>query len=264
MALEPEKITREHVEKAVNRINEEDIELIPSTGYDVVIEGKKYLPKDIMRYAHEEMNGEHVWKKGGGESTNKYLKNLGFKIEEKEQGEYIEHYLDLYEEFIKISEYDELYKWETIQNFKDNWSIDANDFEAMFDRSFQPVNCNLWVSGMYYPRKMMMEFIDHDAGTVRDMFRELYNENHDLLERVSHFKERSKDLLDEIGKGDKNHYQDDRAITVYMAFRYPEKYYLYKYTMFKDFCDMTGLEPRPKHGGSDNILKYFEVCENVK
>lgn len=134
----------------------------------------------------------------------------------------------------------------------------------MFDRSFQPENCNLWVSGMYYPRKMIMEFIDHNSDTVRNMFRELFNENSDLLDRISLFKQQSNELLAEIGKNDKNHYQDDRAITVYLAFRFPEKYYLYKYTMFKDFCDMTGLDPRPKHGGKDNVLNYFKICEKVK
>lgn len=91
MPLEPEKITREHVEKAIERIKDEEIDLIPSTGYDVIIDGEKYPPKDVMRYAHEEMNGEHIWKKGGGESTNKYLKKMGFEIVKKnEQMDYFD------------------------------------------------------------------------------------------------------------------------------------------------------------------------------
>jgi 5-methylcytosine-specific restriction protein B len=191
MPLEPDKITREHVAKAVQRIQDENIDLISSTGYDVIIEGEKYPPKEIMRYAHEEMNGEHVWDRSGGESTNKYLENLDYQIVEKGQESKMEHYLELYEDFIHKSEYDELYKWEAIQNFKNHWDLEADNFETMFDRSYQPENCNLWASGRYYPRKMMMEFIGHNPDTVRNMFRELYNETRALLDRISQFKQQS-------------------------------------------------------------------------
>lgn len=84
MAFEPDKITKEHVLKAVQEIGNKEIELRPSTGYDVIIEGKEYPPKEIMRYAHAQMNGEHIWNKSGGESTNKYLSALGFEISLKD------------------------------------------------------------------------------------------------------------------------------------------------------------------------------------
>lgn len=84
MAFEPDKITKEHVLKAVQKIGNKEIELRPSTGYDVIIEGKEYPPKEILRYAHEQMNGEHIWNKSGGESTNKYLSALGFEISLKD------------------------------------------------------------------------------------------------------------------------------------------------------------------------------------
>lgn len=80
MAFEPNKITKEHVLKAVQEIENNNRELTPSTGYDVVINGKEYPPKEIMRYAHEQMNGEHIWYRSGGEPTNKYLSALGFEI----------------------------------------------------------------------------------------------------------------------------------------------------------------------------------------
>ncbi len=72
MPFEPEKITREHIEKAVQKIKEEQIDLHSSTGYDVMIDGEAYPPKEIMRYAQEQMNGEKVWERSGAEPTNKY------------------------------------------------------------------------------------------------------------------------------------------------------------------------------------------------
>jgi 5-methylcytosine-specific restriction protein B len=35
--------------------------LIGSTKYDVIIDGNSYPPKDLLRFAHEEMYGENIW-----------------------------------------------------------------------------------------------------------------------------------------------------------------------------------------------------------
>lgn len=80
MAFEPSKITREHVWAAVKKIEEEKIPLWPSTRWEVIINDRAYPPKEIMRYAHELMNGEYIWTKSGGEPTNSYLAKMGFKI----------------------------------------------------------------------------------------------------------------------------------------------------------------------------------------
>jgi MoxR-like ATPase len=80
MSFEPGKIKKEHVLAAVEKIKQENLNLKSSTKYDVVIGGKVYPPKEIMRHAHEEMNGEHLWEYGGGEQTNKFLKKMGFEI----------------------------------------------------------------------------------------------------------------------------------------------------------------------------------------
>jgi 5-methylcytosine-specific restriction endonuclease McrBC GTP-binding regulatory subunit McrB len=83
MPFEPEKITAAHVLQAVQKIKRETIALEPSTGYDVIVEEEAYPPKEIMRYAHEQMNGELMWNKSGGPPTNQILEKLGFKIRSK-------------------------------------------------------------------------------------------------------------------------------------------------------------------------------------
>lgn len=80
MSFQPKSITKEHVEAAVAKIEEDQIELIPASKYSVVIDGKNYPPKEIMRYAHEQMNGEHVWEYSGGEPTHKFLRKMGYHI----------------------------------------------------------------------------------------------------------------------------------------------------------------------------------------
>lgn len=78
-----ENITRQHVLDAVNKIESEGITLEPSTKYEVLISGKPYPPKEIMRYANLLANGDQTWPHPGGEPTNQYLKKFGFDIQAK-------------------------------------------------------------------------------------------------------------------------------------------------------------------------------------
>ena len=83
MPFNPNKITKQHILDAVKNIEDQNIALEPSTRFDVIINGKLYPPKEVMRYAHELMNGEHIWNYGGGPPTNKFLTALGFEIKNK-------------------------------------------------------------------------------------------------------------------------------------------------------------------------------------
>tara|TARA_B100000674_G_C37777892_1_gene885778 strand:+ start:592 stop:762 length:171 start_codon:yes stop_codon:yes gene_type:complete len=55
MAFEPENIKKEHILRAVEIIQKEEPELKPNARWNVVINGKKYPPKTIMRLAHLDM-----------------------------------------------------------------------------------------------------------------------------------------------------------------------------------------------------------------
>lgn len=77
------KITRQHILDAVDKIERENIELSNSKGFDVIVNGKKYPPKEVMRYANLLANGTKEWPYPGGEPTNKYLTELGFAVESR-------------------------------------------------------------------------------------------------------------------------------------------------------------------------------------
>lgn len=84
MEFHPKNIKLDHVLRAVSRIEREGIELVASTKYDVVIDGKKYPPKEIMRFARYELDKSYDWNYGGGEPTNKYLREMGLEIGDKD------------------------------------------------------------------------------------------------------------------------------------------------------------------------------------
>jgi hypothetical protein len=87
MPFEPEKITKEHVLEASKQISNGTYAASPSTGYNVIINDKPFPPKEILRIAHKLATGEIPEKIVGGEPTNKWLRELGFDIQSKNNAE---------------------------------------------------------------------------------------------------------------------------------------------------------------------------------
>lgn len=105
---------------------------------------------------------------------------------------------------------------------------------------------------------------EKDEETVRKMFRNLYDTSLALEQRIKYFKVNATGLINKYKeKKENNTYQDDRAIMVYLSLRYPEKYYLYKYTMFKDFVNYIEYDEPPKSGHIENLFKFESMCNYV-
>ena len=123
----------------------------------------------------------------------------------------------------------ELYKWEAIKSFQDNWDINEPNFVDMWEKSTNDAD-NLLGSKNTYPRKMIAEFAEQEPETVRSMFLDLYDEAIDLEKRINNFKEKSDELIKKYGtEKKKQHFQSLNSISVYLWLRYPDKYYIYKF-----------------------------------
>jgi 5-methylcytosine-specific restriction protein B len=123
----------------------------------------------------------------------------------------LQPFIDQYKAFVQSPEYQENYKWEIFQNFKNHWNIDAPDFRSMLDQSIRHREENLWQSMNYYPKRMLLEFAERFPEEVRDMFRQLSDEALDLNERIVQFIEKATHLIN-LHKPGKNSYQDKRAV----------------------------------------------------
>ena len=134
---------------------------------------------------------------------------------------------------------DEMYKWEAVKHFQDNWNIDAADFGEMFVEATRK-HCNLLGSGMYYPQAMIQEFAALDVERTRSMFRNLYDESLDLKMRIQSFKDEAESMRQLRSSEWNNHYQDLHAISVYLTFMYPNRYFIYKYTELKNYVKKVG------------------------
>ena len=134
---------------------------------------------------------------------------------------------------------DEKYKWEAVQRFQEKWDIEAEDFGAMIADATEK-HGNLLVSQKYYPIGMIQAFVKVDKERTRNMYRALFDEKKELGQRISFFITEAEALRKTHDSEWGNHYQDLRAISVYLMSRYPEKYYIYKYTELKNTIEILG------------------------
>ena len=106
---------------------------------------------------------------------------------------------------------------------------------------------------------------------MRDLFRLLFNEELPLSKRLRPFRSGCDELLKEYrGLSEehekaRNHYQDLRAISVYLSFRFPEKYYLYKFKMYRSFKQLIGFSETSSETDSEirKYENYISMCNSV-
>ena len=166
---------------------------------------------------------------------------------------------------------DEKYKWEAVKYFQDNWDIEARDFQKMLEQSLAKTH-NLLESANNYSKAMIIEFAKKDPQYVQNMYRDLFDENKDLVKRILDFRtaaDRFLELYPAIKVKKVQHYQTENAISTYLWLRYPDKYYIYKYSEVKNIIDLLKTNYTIKRGDYlNNLINFYklydEVCEQIK
>ena len=157
----------------------------------------------------------------------------------------------------------EKWKWEAVKWFQDHWDMEAEDFAGMLDASLSKTSILLAASNNY-PKQMIVDFAQAAPEEVRDMFRQLFDEKQDVIDRIVSFKEKSVTLLDRYGGGAKNHYQTENAISVYLWLRHPDKYYIYKYGEIKAAIQKLGGDAHFVKGRyEENLRNFYRIYDEV-
>lgn len=173
----------------------------------------------------------------------------------------LRQYIDEYKlDFARINQ-EEIYKWKAVKCFQDNWNIEATNFLEMLSQSIR-LTQNLLKSGQYFPLRMLEHYATQRPEELRQLFRNLYDEENDIFQRIEDFRNGTKAINDSLFPG-KNTYQDHRAIIVYLTLRYPERYFFYKFEMFKQFSQRLEVTYRPVQGHIENIGHFNSLCEIV-
>ena len=167
---------------------------------------------------------------------------------------------------------EEKYKWEAVKFFQDNWNIEAENFQTMFEKATSK-HKNLLTAKSFFPRKMILDFANEQPERVRKMFRNLFDEKLDLSERIMHFKSESVAIQEEHNKNNphniwKSNFQTENSISTYLWSKYPDKYYIYKFSEVKSVAEKLGNYEKFKEGkGIENFLTenkfYDEIAEKL-
>ena len=256
MNFEPKKITREHVLSGVQRIENEGVSLIASTRWLVEINGKSYPPKEIMRYAHEEMNGEHIWEHGGGPPTNKFLAKLGFTISDKAAvTDPVSDLIVKYKaELTANGLNDEAYKWEMLKIFGGRPDTNAVDFSNEL-RTVDYRNL-IYPVGLGVVHHLAKERTD----AYRECFKVLFDEQRPLQERIQYFNTHTLEIYREIVPEQKfSHHQDERTMATFLTYHNPDKYTFYKDSFYQKYCKLIGVKAKNK---GEKYIHYLELVHN--
>lgn len=127
---------------------------------------------------------------------------------------------------------DEGYKYDAINHFQSNWNLESPDFHTMFRIAFAKRE-NLFYQNSW---GFIDKCAEHFPEITRIMFRDLYDENIDIEIRICNFQNKADELLDQLksqlNRDNLNAQQDERTISVYLGFRYPEKYIFYMFSFY--------------------------------
>lgn len=217
---------------------------------------------NMLKERKRDMSLSDTERKSASDMHSHLMKYVSFKQStnnsaDKKLVEIISLYKD---NFARINK-EERYKWEAIHTYKKVWNIDAPNFSSMLNSAFTD-SSNLLRAGNYYPLKMLITFSENEPETVRSLFKILYDETLSFEERFTAFR----NGFDSYYKPQNlNSYQDLHAISVYLTFEYPEKYFIYKYRVFKEF-----MKAVPYNWGNIDTMSDVEkfnltisVCDKV-
>ena len=183
----------------------------------------------------------------------------------------IKYIIDSYKEnFVKVDE-GERYKWIAVAWYKQHWDINAEDFSRMLSKAFSKAD-NLLTASMYYAYKMLTLYAEENPEKVRSLFKMLYNEELSLEQRYEDFRKGFDEYIiflkqqDEFKEKSLQHYQDLHAISVYLYFEYPEKYYIYKSKMYTNMRNRIGFKEQKEKTGSVvwKFENHMRLCDLIR
>lgn len=253
MASLARQVTKEQVIAALEYIIKNDIILKGSTKFDLLYKGVVYPPKEVVRWAAKLANISD-WEKmtlNGGDNTNKPLRDMGFIINNKISEDINLSLINKYKSIVFENNENELYKWRLIEKYKGRPDIFAEDFAS----EITSINYNnlIYHNGIAVRNQIAKEYPEE----YRNAFKFLFDEDAPLTNRVINFQSMVSEIYKKMGMT-LNHHHDERTISTYLTFKYPEKYTLYKSSFYKKYCNLLSITPENKNQKYRHYLSLID------
>ncbi len=249
------QVTKEQIIKALEHIIENDINLIGSTKFDLEYKNKVYPPKEVVRWAAK-LAGIKGWENmrlNGGDNTNLPLKKMGFTITNRLNEDINQTIISKYKNIVSEDNINEIYKWKLLKLFNGRPDTAEEDFAS----EITSINFGnlIYHNGIAVRNHMAKEFPEN----YRIVFKNLFNEEAPLKERIVDFQNDVSEIYKKMGMK-LNHHHDERTISTFLTFKYPEKYTLYKNSFYKSYCELLGIEAESKN---NKYIHYLDLVKNL-
>ena len=235
---------------------------------NIVLNDKLYhayltLTENFFDYGKEEYTNIEVKKR----NITRIISADDLKLSE-EMVARIAPMIEMYKEDWPIVQPQEKYKWDSIKAFKEKFDLGSENLEANIKDSFATAD-NLLAGPFYYPLSMLCKFALHFEEETRSALAALYDENVLLEERVKSFLKKCDEMTEKlvllgIMKKNSQSMQSTRSISVYLSLMYPDKHYLYKYSLYNDFRHKTYLELPSLYAFSFDLFGYEMLCDKLR
>lgn len=169
---------------------------------------------------------------------------------EQNINEYVKGYSERIVKDPAFYESDEGYKYQAVSTFQKEFDLDAKDFKTMIIGSLASGR-NLIQSGQYFPKRMLLLFVEKDPGYVRKLFRDLLLSGDSVGSRIDRFIEGIKKRFSKLLDNDRQTYIDCRFLSFFLAAYKPEDYFYVKALEFKKFSKMVAYD-LPLEGSQGN------------
>ncbi|WP_066508282.1 McrB family protein [Rufibacter sp. DG15C] len=157
-----------------------------------------------------------------------------------------------YKEYLQETQLsEEIYKWRLIQEFKGRPNIDAPNFT-------EEIKSIKYSNLMYGLANGVMVHLAKDRPEpYRDCFRTFFDESLPLADRIKFFTTETLKLYRELIPNEKiPHHHDERTMATLLAYRNPDKYALYKDSVYQKYCKLLGIKPKAT---GEKYIHYLEL-----
>lgn len=253
------QFTKEEIINAIEHLEKNNINLKGSTVHDLFYNGKRYPPKEVVRWAArlKQIPNWESYRLSGGENTNKPLRKLGFTIIEKNDvPNSIQKLINDYKKTIKRTKLEnEIYKWELVQKFQGRPNLEVSDLA-------DEINSLDFGNLVYNLAKATIKHLAKDkTEEYRIALQYLFNENVELETRIPEFRELILKIYRELVP--ENHlapHHDERTIATFLTFLNPAKYTFYMSGIYKAYCDYLGIKTKKKN---QKYIHYLELINEL-
>lgn len=171
--------------------------------------------------------------------------------------DYVDNYVEYVLKDLSFYQKDEGYKFEAVATFQQEFSLKSKNWYSMLERALKDAG-NLVQSGKYFPKEMLLHYIQTDENFVRKEFEKLLTDKENTAQRINNFIYSLKKKFPPRGKYQQSYF-DYRFLSFFLASYKPDKYFYVKSSDYKKFAQQIGYDL--KLSGKEPGERYQELAE---